>query len=59
WTIPCICNWGGWSLDYNHATILKYLFSWNNNSHEVRKDFFNPMKQTQRSCSHCGCGCGC
>ncbi|KAF8236375.1 hypothetical protein L208DRAFT_1252359, partial [Tricholoma matsutake] len=44
WTILCICDWGGWSLNYNHTTILKYLFSWNDNPHEAREDFFNPAK---------------
>jgi hypothetical protein len=37
WNIPRICDWGGWALDFNHATILKYLYSWNDDPQEARE----------------------
>jgi hypothetical protein len=64
WSIPRICDWGGWALDFNHATILKYLYSWNDDSQEAREDFFSPKKRLgaarpQRLCPHCAKGCWC
>ncbi|KAK0430783.1 DNA breaking-rejoining enzyme [Armillaria borealis] len=29
WSIWRICEWGGWSTDFTHLMIVKYLISWN------------------------------
>ncbi len=29
WSIWQICEWGGWSMDFSHMTIVKYLISAN------------------------------
>ncbi|KAF8222882.1 hypothetical protein L208DRAFT_1319881, partial [Tricholoma matsutake] len=50
WSIPCICDWGGWLLDFSHATILKYLFARNDDPYEAHKDFFNQKKRSTRPC---------
>ncbi|KAK0187067.1 hypothetical protein F5146DRAFT_1104991 [Armillaria mellea] len=31
WSLQQICEWGGWSTDFSHLTIVKYLISWNDN----------------------------
>ncbi|KAF8998884.1 hypothetical protein BDZ89DRAFT_969739, partial [Hymenopellis radicata] len=31
WPLRQICEYGGWSTDFSHLTIVKYLISWNDN----------------------------
>jgi hypothetical protein len=57
WPIPRICDWGGWSLDFNHLTIVKYLLSWNDDPLEAREDFFNPKRPPTVACPRCGRNC--
>jgi len=42
WDIRRICDWGGWSLDLQSLTILKYIMSWNDEPLERRKEYLNP-----------------
>ncbi|THH03535.1 hypothetical protein EW146_g10421 [Bondarzewia mesenterica] len=41
WPLRKICEWGGWSQEFTHLTIAKYLISWNDDEMTPRKDFFN------------------
>ena len=34
WQIRRICEWGGWSAEFSHMTIVKYLISWNDDPTE-------------------------
>ncbi|KAM6489048.1 hypothetical protein JOM56_015460, partial [Amanita muscaria] len=59
WRIPRICDWGGWSTELSHLTIVRYLLSWNDDPYEAREDFFNPSKEPTTRCPHCGRDCTC
>ena len=59
WTIRRICEWGGWSTDFTHMMIVKYLMSWNDVPTERREDFFNPMITPTVKCYSCGRTCAC
>ncbi|KAF8958229.1 hypothetical protein BDZ97DRAFT_1668784 [Flammula alnicola] len=57
WSIPQICNWGGWSLDFTHLTIVRYLISWNDGLDGAREDYFNPNRPPAIKCHYCGRSC--
>jgi hypothetical protein len=59
WTLRRLCDWGGWSLDYDNMTIVRYLFSWNDDPTMPREDFLNPKKQYGKFCASCGRKCPC
>ncbi|KAH9974495.1 hypothetical protein BJV74DRAFT_879688 [Russula compacta] len=50
WPICHICEWGGWSTEFSHLTIVKYLISWNDNPTE---------KSPASKCLQCGRSCHC
>jgi hypothetical protein len=60
WDIRRICDWGGWSLDLQSPTILKYIMSWNDEPLERREDYLNPNRMPAVKCYSCGrcCHCG-
>jgi len=59
WPLRRICEWGGWSLDFTHLTIVKYLISWNDDPLECREDFLNPFRSPTVACFACGRSCHC
>lgn len=59
WVLRRICEWGGWSTEFTHMTIVKYLIGWNDNPSERREDFFNPNVQPTVKCPSCGRTCRC
>ncbi|KAF9070190.1 DNA breaking-rejoining enzyme [Rhodocollybia butyracea] len=59
WPLRKICEWGGWSTDFSHLTIVKYLISWNNDPRNKREDFFNMDREPQSKCFACGRSCEC
>ncbi|KAG1782526.1 hypothetical protein EV702DRAFT_1176749 [Suillus placidus] len=59
WPLHCICEWGGWSLEFTNLTIVKYLISHNNDATEPREQFFNPDRHPSIKCPHCGRSCLC
>ncbi|KAJ3751803.1 DNA breaking-rejoining enzyme [Lentinula raphanica] len=59
WPLRQICEWGGWSQDFSHLTIVKYLISWNDNPHVDRDDFFNMHRLPAVACPTCNRSCHC
>ncbi|KAH7903450.1 hypothetical protein BJ138DRAFT_1138729 [Hygrophoropsis aurantiaca] len=59
WPLRRICEWGGWSTEFTHMTIVKYLISWNDEPLEPREDFFNPDCNCVVKCYKCGRSCAC
>ncbi|KAK0466670.1 DNA breaking-rejoining enzyme [Armillaria novae-zelandiae] len=58
WSIRQICEWGGWSSDFSHLTIVKYLISSNDNPTLRREEFFKLDRQVTK-CWTCGRTCPC
>ncbi|KAJ7217232.1 DNA breaking-rejoining enzyme, partial [Mycena pura] len=59
WPLRKICEWGGWSQEFTHATIVKYLISWNDNPLDAREDFLRPGLPVGVHCHSCGRTCPC
>ncbi|KAF7321720.1 DNA breaking-rejoining enzyme [Mycena kentingensis (nom. inval.)] len=59
WSLRKICEWGGWSMDFSHLTIVKYLIGWNDDPTQLREDFLNPNIKMSRKCHVCGRSCDC
>ncbi|KAJ3925353.1 MAG: hypothetical protein NXY57DRAFT_949089 [Lentinula lateritia] len=59
WPLRKICEWGGWSTDFSHLTIVKYLISWNDDPKTKREDFFNMERVPESRCFACGRSCDC
>ncbi|KAJ3766805.1 DNA breaking-rejoining enzyme, partial [Lentinula raphanica] len=59
WPLRQICEWGGWSQDFTHLTIVKYLISWNDNPHVDRDNFFNMHRLPAVACPTCNRSCHC
>ena len=59
WDIRKLCDWGGWSMDFDNLTIVRYLMSWNDQPTRCREDFMDPEKQLGRECGYCGRTCDC
>ncbi|KAJ3861306.1 hypothetical protein EV359DRAFT_74768 [Lentinula novae-zelandiae] len=59
WPLHQICEWGGWSQEFTHLTIVKYLISWNDNPHVDCDDFFNMNRAPTTAYSTCNRTCHC
>ncbi|KAF8239775.1 hypothetical protein L208DRAFT_1183824, partial [Tricholoma matsutake] len=59
WPLKTICEWGGWSSEFTHLTIVKYLISWNDNPTERQEDLTNPYQAPAKKCFSCGRSCHC
>jgi len=59
WPILRVCDWGTWSKDLSHSSIIRYLFAWSDDPYEAREDFFNPNRKPKVVCSACGRSCWC
>ncbi|KAF9075775.1 hypothetical protein BDP27DRAFT_1539648 [Rhodocollybia butyracea] len=59
WPLRQICEWGGWSTEFTHLTIVKYLISWNDNPSTNCADFFNMHRPPTVACPTCGRSCHC
>ncbi|KAF8962216.1 hypothetical protein BDZ97DRAFT_1825990 [Flammula alnicola] len=59
WSIFRVCDWGGWSKDFDHLTIIRYLFSMNDDPREPREHYLNPDRPLAVICNHCGRRCWC
>ncbi|KAH9161104.1 hypothetical protein EDB89DRAFT_1914099 [Lactarius sanguifluus] len=59
WPLQWICEWGGWSTEFTHLTIVKYLISWNNDPSQNWEDFFNLNRAPALKCFACGRSCCC
>ncbi|KAK0456849.1 hypothetical protein EV421DRAFT_1697992 [Armillaria borealis] len=59
WGIRQICEWGGWSSEFTHLTIVKYLISWNDMPMLHRDQFFDFSRPPTVKCHSCGRSCHC
>ncbi|KAJ3927166.1 MAG: hypothetical protein NXY57DRAFT_904428 [Lentinula lateritia] len=59
WPLHQICEWGGWSQEFTHLTIVKYLISWNDNPTINCYDFFNMHRAPATVCPTCNRSCHC
>ncbi|KAL1673681.1 DNA breaking-rejoining enzyme, partial [Schizophyllum commune] len=59
WNIRRVCEWGGWSTEFTHLTIVKYIISFVDEPMSSRADFFRPGRHVAKSCRHCGRSCPC
>ena len=59
WHLREICEWGGWSTEFTHLTIVKYLISWNDTPSQGREHFFNFKRPPVLKCWSCGRSCRC
>ncbi|KAK0494913.1 hypothetical protein EDD18DRAFT_1076755, partial [Armillaria luteobubalina] len=54
WGLHQICEWGGWSAEFTHLTIIKYLISWNDTPMLHRDQFFDFSRPPTVKCHSCG-----
>ena len=54
-----LCDWGGWSMDFDSLTIVRYLVGSNDDPVLPREDFLNPAIKQGRLCHVCGRSCDC
>ncbi|KAF9026372.1 hypothetical protein BDZ89DRAFT_952957 [Hymenopellis radicata] len=59
WPLRQICEYGGWSMEFSHLTIVKYLISWNDDPLLPRSDFFNFDRRPALRCYTCNRSCPC
>lgn len=59
WNIRKLCDWGGWSMDFESLTIVRYLISWNDDPVKKREDFMNSEMQMGVFCPRCNRTCDC
>ncbi|TRM55126.1 hypothetical protein BD626DRAFT_417780, partial [Schizophyllum amplum] len=59
WNLRKLCDWGGWSVEFNNMTIVKYVISWNDDPLERREDYTNPDIAPTLKCYACGRSCHC
>jgi len=59
WPIRQLCDWGGWSMEFDSLTIVRYLMGWNDEPTRRREDFMDPEKQMGIACGRCGRTCNC
>ncbi|KAL1717319.1 DNA breaking-rejoining enzyme [Schizophyllum commune] len=59
WNLRRLCDWGGWSTEFNNLTIVKYVISWNDDPLERREDYTNPDIEPTVKCYSCGRSCHC
>ena len=59
WPLIRICSWGGWSMNFSHMTIVKYLISWNDEPLEPREHYLDPDRAPTIRCYACGRSCHC
>ncbi|KAK0471047.1 hypothetical protein IW261DRAFT_1344902, partial [Armillaria novae-zelandiae] len=59
WSLRQIYEWGGWSTDFTHLTIVKYLISWNDDPMTRCDDFFKLDHEVTIKCWNCGQSCPC
>ncbi|PBK94423.1 hypothetical protein ARMGADRAFT_1045761 [Armillaria gallica] len=59
WGLHQICEWGGWSAEFTHLTIVKYLISWNDTPMLRRDQFFDFSRPLTVKCHSCGRSCHC
>ncbi|KAG7005366.1 hypothetical protein G7Y79_00020g048940 [Physcia stellaris] len=48
WDIRKLCDWGGWSMEYDNVTIVRYIINWNDKPTRMREDFLNPDGQKEQ-----------
>ena len=44
WTLRQLCAWGGWSLEFDNMTIVRYLMGENDGSDELRENYTKPIR---------------
>ncbi|OCK90996.1 uncharacterized protein K441DRAFT_577279, partial [Cenococcum geophilum 1.58] len=54
WGIRKLYSWGGWSLEFNSLTIVRYLLSRNDDLIKSREDYMNPRAQKGTLYPYCG-----
>ncbi|KAJ7218982.1 DNA breaking-rejoining enzyme [Mycena haematopus] len=54
-----ICEWGGWSTDFNSSSLLRYIISISDDIQLSREDFLDPDRPPQLHCYACGRTCHC
>lgn len=57
WSIQKLCEWGGWSMDFDNLTIVRYLIGTNGDFDRPREEFMNPSAHIGILCSTCGRSC--
>ena len=56
WAIRKLCDWGGWSTNFDNLTIVRYLMGVNDDLTNPREDFLKPDKFKKKRCKLCGGG---
>ena len=59
WSFADVCDWGGWSKEGEHLTIMKYLFSLQDDPQRPREYYFMPNQPLSVSCPQCNRTCPC
>jgi len=54
WNIRKLCEWGGWSLNFDNLTIVRYLIGWNDDPTQARQDYLKPDHLKTKRCKACG-----
>jgi len=59
WPLRKLCSWGGWSLDFDNFTIIRYLLGKNDEPLYSREQFLDPEPKLGTKCTGCGRECDC
>ncbi|ORY40473.1 hypothetical protein BCR33DRAFT_661778, partial [Rhizoclosmatium globosum] len=59
WGLSAICEWGGWSLDYDNMTIVRYLHGLYDVVPIPREQLMNKAFKYLDKCVSCGRDCNC
>ncbi|KAF9014432.1 hypothetical protein BDZ89DRAFT_962869 [Hymenopellis radicata] len=59
WPLRQICEYGGWSTEFSHLTIVKYLISWADDPMLPRSEYFNFARPPAVRCFACNRTCHC
>ncbi|KAI9341899.1 hypothetical protein BDR26DRAFT_290905 [Obelidium mucronatum] len=59
WSLQLICEWGGWSLDYDNMTIVRYLHGLYDITPVPRDQMMNKSFRYSHKCHACGRDCPC
>ena len=54
WNIRKLCDWGGWSTNFDNWTIVRYLMGVNDDPTNPRSNFLKPEKFRTNKCKTCG-----
>jgi hypothetical protein len=54
WALRKLCDWGGWSTNFDNLTIVRYLMGVNDDPTNPREEFLKLERFKTKRCKTCG-----